>query len=533
LTEKRPNFLIFITDQHRADHLSCMGNTELATPNIDAISESGRRFDKMYVATPICMPNRATLFTGRMPSLHGAHCNGAPLSLRANTFTDLLRQSGYRTRLVGKAHLQNMTGRPATMQRDDNSGARIPDKSHRDEWLGLWDGNYEQENTKRWAENPAYDVELPYYGFEKVDLCTMHGDVVGAKWRRWANEIDPDIEGKIGPENALPDDRYTTPQAYRTRVPEALYPTAYITDHTMKVLDELGANHDEPFFLVSSYPDPHHPFTPPGRYWDMHDPDDIGPPATIDEFEEPRSPVLEHLRAERANGSANTLGTLPYLVNEREAREAKALTYGMIRMIDDGIGRVMSHLKQLGFHEDTVVIFMSDHGDYMGDHGLMLKAALHYQGLIRVPFIWSEPRLPEKGTATKALHSTLDIARTILARAGVHPFWGMQGRDMGPVLWNPKAQGNPSVLIEEDGHDIAMGFERPVRVRTLVTDSHRMSIYDGLQWGELYDLYIDPHEMNNLFTDPAHAVLRARLFEQMARQMTALADRGPFPTGRA
>ena len=104
----RPNFLIFITDQHRADHLGCYGNPVVKTPNIDALASAGQRFERAYVATPVCMPNRGSIMTGRMPSAHGARSNGIPLPLESVTFADLLAEAGYRTALIGKSHLQNM-----------------------------------------------------------------------------------------------------------------------------------------------------------------------------------------------------------------------------------------------------------------------------------------------------------------------------------------------------------------------------------------------------------------------------------------
>src|SRR6266545_901878 len=106
--DTRPNFLFLITDQHRADHLGCYGNAIVRTPHIDSIAARGVTFDKFYVANPICMPNRATYMTGRMPSVHGVRHNGLPLSLDAVVFTDILRAAGYRTALIGKSHLQNM-----------------------------------------------------------------------------------------------------------------------------------------------------------------------------------------------------------------------------------------------------------------------------------------------------------------------------------------------------------------------------------------------------------------------------------------
>ena len=114
----RPNFLFIITDQHRADYLGCSGHPVLRTPHLDSVAARGRRFDRFYVANPVCQPNRATLMTGRMPSLHGVRHNGISLSLRSNTFVDLLRANGYRTALLGKSHLQNFETREPIMQRD-------------------------------------------------------------------------------------------------------------------------------------------------------------------------------------------------------------------------------------------------------------------------------------------------------------------------------------------------------------------------------------------------------------------------------
>ena len=118
----KPNFLLFITDQHRVDYLGCYGHPVLKTPNIDSIAARGTRFARFYVATPVCMPNRATLMTGRMPSVHGVRSNGSPLSLESNTFVDALRAAGYATALVGKSHLQNFSDVPAIAQA--TAGAR-------------------------------------------------------------------------------------------------------------------------------------------------------------------------------------------------------------------------------------------------------------------------------------------------------------------------------------------------------------------------------------------------------------------------
>ena len=110
--KKRPNFLLIMTDQHRADYLGCAGHPILKTPHIDSIAKSGVQFNRFYVSNPVCMPNRATLMTGRTPSAHGVRQNGIPLPLSANTFVEMLRNAGYQTGLVGKSHLQNFTSHP-------------------------------------------------------------------------------------------------------------------------------------------------------------------------------------------------------------------------------------------------------------------------------------------------------------------------------------------------------------------------------------------------------------------------------------
>src|SRR5262247_2761295 len=128
---ERPNILFFITDQLRADHLGCYGNRVIRTPAIDSLAARGTAFDRFYVASPVCQPNRATLMTGRMPSLHGVRYNGIPLSLAANTFVDLFRAAGWRTALIGKSHLQNMTGTPTVVP------APVPPPGYRSPPAGL------------------------------------------------------------------------------------------------------------------------------------------------------------------------------------------------------------------------------------------------------------------------------------------------------------------------------------------------------------------------------------------------------------
>ena len=136
--------------------------------------------------------------------------------------------------------------------------------------------------------------------------------------------------------------------------------------------------------------------------------------------------MLGHMREELAVGNAKRQSTLPYAVTAREAQEAIALTYGMITMIDDAVGQVIKALDGAGLADNTILVFVSDHGDFMGDHGIMLKGPLHYRGLIRVPFIWFDPTT-DKSSVIASLAQSIDIPATFLERSGIRPYFGMQG----------------------------------------------------------------------------------------------------------
>lgn len=534
---KKPNFLLITTDQQCADHVGCYGNPQIRTPVIDQLAKQGVRFERFYVASGVCMPNRASLMTGRLPSLHDTRCNGIPLSRSATTFVELLRAAGYHTGFVGKCHLQNMTDMPPEMPAPVlPAGTVAPPPELADAVKNRWhEGGYDNELLTRWRDDPDHKVQTPYYGFDDVSLTTMHGDLAEAEYARWLAKEVGDIDKIRGPKNALEDDRYSAPQAWRTRIPEELYPTAWTGDRAIDFLEQ-AAEQDEPFFLHCSFADPHHPFTPPGKYWDMYDPDEIQLPESFYADHEQCFEPVRALHRQRKEGSARVSSTVGFAATEREAKESLALTYGMITMIDDTIGRVLARLESLGLAEDTVVIFTSDHGDFMGSHGLLLKSALHYQSLVRVPFIWTEPRgeqMSSRGATTHALGSTLDISATVLARAGLAPYYGIQGRDLTPVICGQQDAVRDTVLVEEDGHAPTFGLEHPVRARTVITDTYRLTIYDHQNWVELYDLRNDPHELDNLADKPEFAQVRQQMFEVLARELMLSDDRSPFPVGRA
>ena len=529
---ERPNFLFIITDQQRADHLGCYGNTVLRTPNVDALAARGARFERFYVASPVCMPNRATLLTGRMPTLHKVRMNGIPLHFDQVTFPQLLRASGYRTALIGKAHFQNMTDRaPMLTRRAADSLIRIAgfDEPTRN---SVATAGYDQERRSRWRD-PGHHIVTPYYGFDEVELCNDHGDKAFGDYERWATRREPRFDALRGAANAACDATPVLPQAWRTRVPEELYSTHYVAERATAWLEQHASSGTrKPFFLALSFPDPHHPFTPPGRYWNLYSPEDVTPPRTCRTPATSAPPHVRWLHAQHAAGSALRDSALAFAVSADEARVAMALTYGMIAMIDDRIGDVLRALTRAGVASNTVVVFTSDHGDLMGDHGLLLKAPIHYQGLIRVPFIWSEPGR-QSGDTRDDLCGTLDIATTILQRAGIAPPQGMQGRNLFDRTTVPRLREPDSMLVEDETQGASLGFEEPIRMRTLVTRRWRLTLHRNQGWGELYDLENDPDENRNLWAQPDARENCNALVETLARKMMDLSDGSPLPTARA
>lgn len=522
---ERPNFILFITDQHRADYLGCYGHPVVQTPNIDGMAERGLTFDKFYVASPVCMPNRASLMTCRMPANHGVRMNGVPLSKRNVTFVEVLKEAGYKTALIGKSHLQTFTGAAPTQKVPEARDGYFKANGALGEAVrhDLGDAVYKVEEPDFWS-GPQPKVPTPFYGFDHVELVTGHGDHIGGDYAAWLLEREPDAANLIGPENQLPH-AYTCPQAVRTAVPAELYSTTYIAERAEAWLAEQ-ADGDQPFFLMVSWPDPHHPFNPPGKYWDMYRPDDMPVPEAFTRNSWTPPPHVRGVIEERQAGKAALKGMSAIGCSAREAQEAQALTCGMITMIDDCIGRVQTALNQSGRADQTVEIFTTDHGEHLGDHQLLFKGAEQYEQITRVPFIWSDPDAPS-GKRTDAIGQTQDIGTTILERAVIEAPWGMQGRDLMNGL-------DRSAAFIQYAHQKPMdGLAVRPHVHTVRDARFRLSVFQGMNWGELYDLDNDPGEFENLWDHVDMVNVKLRLLEELAQAEIAHVDQSPMPTGRA
>ena len=480
------NVLFIITDQQRADHLGCAGNPILKTPNLDKLASEGVRFTNAYCSNPMCSPNRASLLTGLYPNAHGLKFNRINLPLNVPTITQTLRNSGYHTISVGKMHLQ--------------SAAPTLNKESSVEFGPQW-----RDNTTKMIDT----FPSPYYGFDEVEITIGHGDICTGHYTQWLEERSPKSLEYIKNMNPM---RIFTDLVYKTELPEEFYPSTYVTERTIAFLERYanGDYGDKSFFMHCSYPDPHHPICPPGKYQTMYDPDDIELPASYHDFEN----IKNHKFLKRF--IENPIA--PALLNpstEEEIRKFTAGTYGAISLIDHGVGQILASLEKLGLADNTMIVYTSDHGDLMGDHRLTCKGPSPFNGVLQVPLLWKVPGLTKRGGKADSIVTSIDIPKTILSLLNIKQKAqppDMQGVDLTPALKDPEKKVRDCCLIEED----EILFRSPIRVRHLVTDNYKLTLYSELEdHGDLFDRKNDPHELRNLWYDENYKDLRFELVNKL------------------
>lgn len=490
------NILLIITDQQRSDHLSCMGHPILKTPHIDSIASEGMMFTKYFSATPICMPNRASLFTGLYPSVHKTRSNGINLDPEIPLLSGILKENGYHTCSVGKLHFNFYA----------NSQTR---------------GVKSFENLNDWliGKLNSKNFPVPYYGFEECSaMTTGHGIVCTGHYIEWLKERAPSFV-----EWLKQNIRVINDYVYDTDLPEELYPSTYITDQTVQFLERYvdGKYGNKPFFLHCSYNDPHHPVCPPGKYRDMYKPEDIELPSNFSDGEN----LLDHPFLGTHLKDMRYVHLLPQKVDEKTAKMFTAYTFGCIAMIDDGVGKILKALEKFGLAKNTMVLFTSDHGDYCGDHGLILKGPAHYRSVINMPLIWKIPNLTKPSTSD-SLVSTVDLPMTILNLLGITKkkyTETMPGYDITPILKDSTEKVRRQLLIE---HDEEISRDKVYRIRTLVTEKHRLSIYEGYDnFGDIFDYESDPAEIDNLWFK--NKELKNELVEKLLRELIKVNPKTP------
>ena len=492
------NILYITTDQMRADTLGIVGNALGATPRLDRLAREGAHSGRMYCAQPLCMPSRATMVTGMTPRGHRVWSNGVNLDPSLPTVGQILSEHGYATALVGKAHFCTYWRPPGIAMEQA------------------------LETPRAWEDGTvAPDWHGPYYGFEHVDLTLRHNYVAQGHIRR-----DLDAAGHSadhsGIEHAI--DPPLWPGGWKSGLPVEQHPTNWVAE---RAVDYMRAQGSRPFFLWASIPDPHHPFAPSQPYADMYDPAAMELPPTFGDDLAGKPEHVGDYAAGRVGtemeGSGSGWEDLP-AIPETAWRQTLAFYYGMCRQIDDAVGTMLDALDELGIADRTAVIFTSDHGELLGDHGLLYKGPFAYEGLQRVPFVARLPGAPG-GIALDGLGSHIDLAPTFLDLAGIEPPPQMVGRPF--TDWLRGGPGRSQALIEFEGR-----YSR-LRSRTLVTRDWKLTRYEGGATSELYSLADDPLERRNLYHEPGYSRQRIELTDRLAGAMLEAESRYPEPTVHA
>jgi arylsulfatase A-like enzyme len=512
LMSEKMNFLFIFTDQQRKDHLSCYNEQMvLKTPNIDNIARQGIKFTNFYCNNPICMPNRSTIFTGKYPSVHGVTTNGRNLPQGTRTFVDILREKGYYTANFGKIHLN---------------------------YFGATSKKFNNELESQEFAYPRYYKKLsnhfPYFGLEEFKIVSGHGILCGhPDYLNWVSSkinLDENLQLrlKIDPEDSdrdilrkfaklmTPDTEQSSMklQVWKHEIPQELYSTNFVKEHVIEFLEKFASGNysKNKFFMFCSFPDPHHPFSPPGKYFDMFNPEDITLPQSFNDNHENSS----ELNKKHYTKSLNTEGQVRHLfpkakdLTEFDAKQVIAASYGMEKMIDDAIGEILEVLEKTGLSDNTVVIYTTDHGDLGGEHRFFFKGPFLYSGLINIPFIIKIPN-GLKNKVCSSLLSSIDIPETILELAGLSIPEFMQGKSFKTILKNPEAKINDDILIEMDDEYINE------KTKTLITDEWRITIFSDHT--ELFNLKKDPNEINNLWNEEHLNEIKLDLLLRLMRKI--------------
>jgi arylsulfatase A-like enzyme len=502
------NVLFIMCDQLRFDHLSCFGHPRLHTPNLDRLASRGVIFDRAYVQSPVCGPSRMSYYTGRYVHAHGASWNFVPLKVGEMTIGDHLRPLGVKSVLVGKTHMRADLAGMARLGIDPDStiGRRIAecgfDAYERDDGIHPYSGH---------DPDPSYGDYLRRQGFG--------GD---NPWEEWANSVT-DAQGRIRSGWYL---KYSNLPA---RVPAEHAETPYTTRRAIDFIDEAGS---QPWLLHLSYIKPHWPYVAPEPYASLYGPEDALP-VIRDECErgDPH-PVYAAMMRHRVSQAFSKPGT----------REAVMPGYmALVKQIDDSLGDLFAHLERKDLMRETMIVFTSDHGDYLGDHWMGEKDLFHEQ-VIRLPLIIHDPDPradATRGTRCDALVEAIDLLPTFLDAYGGAPVpHVLDGRSLRPLLFGERpADWRDAVICEYDyafqDARIELGqASRDCWMRMIFDGRWKYVVFEGFR-PMLHDLQSDPNEFVDLgtSTEPEHVQARARLHEKLfewarrPRQRVTVADK--------
>jgi arylsulfatase A-like enzyme len=480
-------------DQLRADHLSCAGHPHLQTPAIDGLARRGVLFPRAYVQSGVCGPSRMSYYTGRYMFSHGATWNRVPLSLREKTIGDFLRPAGIRVALAGKTHVLPDTEGLERYGIEGGSAMAALMRAGRFEELDRYDGHSPP------GEESHYAAYLRRHGYNSDDPWSDY--VIAAN----------------GPNGEKASGWHLRNARLPARVREEHSETAYMTREAMRFIDEMG---DRPWFLHLSYVKPHWPYMAPAPYNDMYGPQECLPVNRAESELADQHPVLAAYRQHEESVS----------FSRPDGPSTVRPTYmGLIRQIDDWLGRLFEHMRKAGRLDDTLIVFTADHGDFLGDHWLGEKE-MFYEEALRVPFIVCDPDPAAdgtRGTVDDRFVEGIDVVPTTLAALGLPPHDHLvEGRSLLPLLRGTQsAPWRDSVFSELDysfreARQILKRKPQECRAMMVRTDRWKYVWWQDYR-PMLFDLDNDPKELRDLGADTSYAQVCREMDERLAHWLRA------------
>ena len=472
------NILWFTSDMQRFDTIHCLNNPHIHTPNLDRLCADGVAFTHTYCQNVICIPSRSSFLTGRYPSSIRACMSGnETFSDAAPLIPKLLADHGYVCGLSGKLHIASP-------------------------WLGPEKRVEDGYSFFRYSHSP----------FARLDQ--------GNDYMQWLLDkgIDPASVFERKPPGA--DTEFG---GYKPSITPEIHQTTWCTDEAIRFITE---NRDRPWLMSVNVLDPHGPLDPPPEYKERYEVKDMPEPHF-------RESDLEH---------EERLSEIDFIdkarrIDELENKERTAAYFAMIELVDHNVGRLLKLLEETGQRDNTLVVFMSDHGEISGDHGLTKTGCRFYEGLVRVPLIMSLPGRFHAGLRSDALVELIDVAPTILELAGVPLPERMEGRSLLPILEGEKSPDHHRDhvrceyynTIDLIGYDIEFAGSYGTMIRER---RYKCAVYHGHDYGELYDLESDPWEHHNLWESAGHLPIRERLIRKAFDSLAFSIDLGPRRIGR-
>jgi len=484
---ERKNVLFVCADQLGAKWLGCYGSGVASTPTLDALAADGVRFDRCYATIPVCAPNRATMLSGRSACVHGVVANNYFYPSGLPTYADILRKAGYRTGGFGKFHQSPM---------------HLPAPS-------------DVANLGFDESMVTEDPKWPWYEWVKETHPEHARAALSMAWPFWPNyPHHPEAQAAEEPRRSLMQARKDE-SGWRmvgsSPLPSEVHDTTWITSTSIDFIERHAKEHTgTPFMCHVSYVDPHDPYDPPGDYAGTFDPADM-PPALAAEWIENANPVL--MQAQKFAGFEE-IWQKPEVIAKLRATYHDSLKY-----MDDQIARLVDTLHANDLLDNTIIVFTTDHGEMLGDHGLMTKGVKHYDAGIRCPLIVAGGGV-KGGMISDDLRCTLDLFPTFCDWAGVAPEDRppLEGRSFAPVVaGGDESEPWPAVSV-------AYGRARSVLTR----DRWRLTRFVDENTGQMFNLAEDPDEQRDLYGDPSATEQKVRLLERL-HELDTMAMEGPHP----